>query len=88
MSSGADERRSAPRIDSRLRQWLISCAKTRSWEMSGAPSTDDGVCERANTASPREDEVIELFDLAITVLAEKTFNLPSNPRPLLAFLCP
>lgn len=79
-----DERRSAPRIGS----GLISCAKTRSWEMPGAPSTDDGVCERANTASPREDEVIELFDLAITVLSEKTFNLPSNPRPLLAFLCP
>ncbi|NLQ12637.1 hypothetical protein HGI81_02055 [Olsenella sp. KGMB02461] len=56
--------------------------------MSGAPSTDDGVYERAKTASPREDEVIELFDLAITVLSEKTFNLPSNPRPLLAFLCP
>ncbi|MEY8437802.1 DUF5067 domain-containing protein [Atopobiaceae bacterium 24-176] len=41
----------------------------------GASITVDGVYGLANTTSPVEVEVTELFDLDRTVLAEKTFNL-------------
>lgn len=41
----------------------------------GSSITVDGVYELANTTSPVEVEVTELFDLDGTVLAEKTFNL-------------
>ena len=41
----------------------------------GASITVDGVYALANTTSPVEVEVTELFDLDNTVLAEKTFNL-------------
>ena len=41
----------------------------------GASITVDSVYALANTTSPVEVEVTELFDLDQTVLAEKTFNL-------------
>ncbi len=41
----------------------------------GASITVDNVYALANTTSPVEVEVTELFDLDQTVLAEKTFNL-------------
>lgn len=41
----------------------------------GASITVDGVYALANTTSPVEVEVTELFDLNNTTLAEKTFNL-------------
>ena len=42
---------------------------------AGSSITVDGVYELANTTSPVEVEVAELFNLDGTVLAEKTFDL-------------
>lgn len=42
---------------------------------TGSSITVDGVYELANTTSPVEVEVAELFNLDGTVLAEKTFDL-------------